>query len=57
LQYMVDAYFTGDDEEGFAWNDPDLPVTWPVREPIVSDRDAAAPSLASVLSDPPVYER
>ena len=22
LQYMVDGYFTGEDEQGFAWNDP-----------------------------------
>jgi dTDP-4-dehydrorhamnose 3,5-epimerase len=55
LQYVVDAYFTGDDEFGVAWDDPDLAVAWPVAEPTVSDRDRANPSLAEVLRDPPVF--
>lgn len=55
MQYMVDAYFDGDDEFGFAWNDPDLGVDWPISSPIVSDRDAAAPSLADVLADAPRF--
>jgi dTDP-4-dehydrorhamnose 3,5-epimerase len=55
LQYLVDAYFTGEDEFGVAWDDPDLAVAWPVAEPIVSDRDRANPSLAEVLRDPPAF--
>jgi len=55
LQYLVDAYFTGDDEFGVAWDDPDLAVAWPVADPIVSDRDRANPSLAQVLRDPPAF--
>jgi dTDP-4-dehydrorhamnose 3,5-epimerase len=55
MQYMVDAYFSGEDEFGFAWNDPDLALPWPIEDPVVSDRDATAPSLAEVLADPPVF--
>jgi dTDP-4-dehydrorhamnose 3,5-epimerase len=56
LQYLVDAYFTGDDEFGVAWDDPYLAVPWPVQDPVVSDRDRANPSLAEVLRDPPVFD-
>jgi dTDP-4-dehydrorhamnose 3,5-epimerase len=55
LLYLVDAEFDGGDEFGFAWNDPALGIDWPVAEPVVSDRDAAAPSLATVLADPPRF--
>jgi dTDP-4-dehydrorhamnose 3,5-epimerase len=56
LQYLVDEPFSGDDEFGVAWDDPDLAVPWPVRDPIVSERDRANPSLADVLRDPPVFD-
>jgi dTDP-4-dehydrorhamnose 3,5-epimerase len=41
-----------------AWNDPALAIAWPVRRPVLSDRDRAAPALADI--DPvrlPPYER
>ena len=55
LQYLVDRAFTGDDEFGFAWNDPDAGIPWPSSDPIVSDRDASNPPLAEALADPPVF--
>jgi dTDP-4-dehydrorhamnose 3,5-epimerase len=55
LQYMVDAYYTGDDEQGFAWNDPEAGVPWPVARPIVSARDASAPALADVRAGAPSF--
>jgi dTDP-4-dehydrorhamnose 3,5-epimerase len=55
LQYLVDAYYTGDDEFGVAWDDPDLAIPWPTTPPVLSDRDRSNPSLADVLSDPPLY--
>jgi dTDP-4-dehydrorhamnose 3,5-epimerase len=55
LLYMVDAYFTGDDEEGFAWNDPDLQVAWPVEDPILSPRDAEAPPLSQAIANRPRF--
>jgi len=55
LQYMVDAYYTGDDEHGFAWDDPEAGVSWPVERPVTSERDAAAPSLAATRGHAPAY--
>jgi dTDP-4-dehydrorhamnose 3,5-epimerase len=58
LQYLVDEYFTGEDELGVAWDDPDVGIDWPTggHEPILSDRDRSNPSLAEMLRDPPPYE-
>jgi dTDP-4-dehydrorhamnose 3,5-epimerase len=55
LQYLVDRYFTGEDEFGIAWDDPDLGIRWPATEPILSARDRANPPLAEVLADAPPY--
>lgn len=55
LHYLVDAYHTGDDENGLAWDDPALGIAWPTDEPILSDRDRSNPPLREVLRDPPRY--
>lgn len=57
LLYHVDAYFDGGaDEAGFAWDDPDAAIPWPLASPpTLSERDGANPSLASVLADPPAF--
>jgi dTDP-4-dehydrorhamnose 3,5-epimerase len=55
LLYLVDAYFTGDDEFGLAWDDPEAGATWPTAEPVLSERDRSNPPLAQVLRDPPAY--
>jgi dTDP-4-dehydrorhamnose 3,5-epimerase len=55
LAYLLDRYFDGSDEFGFAWNDPSLGIDWPTADPILSDRDRASPSLADALQDPVPY--
>jgi dTDP-4-dehydrorhamnose 3,5-epimerase len=56
LLYLVDVSYAGDDEFGLAWDDPELGLSWPSNEPILSERDRSNPSLAEVLRDPPRYE-
>jgi dTDP-4-dehydrorhamnose 3,5-epimerase len=56
LHYLVDRYYTGEDEFGVMWNDPDMGLAWPSGRPILSERDRSNPSLAEVLRDPPAYE-
>ncbi len=50
LIYWVTHYYDGSDELGVAWNDPLLGVPWKLpgglEEPILSDRDRAAPRLS-----------
>jgi dTDP-4-dehydrorhamnose 3,5-epimerase len=54
LQYLVDLAFDGTHEHGIAWNDPDLGIPSPSRNPILSERDRSNPSLAEVLARTPV---
>jgi len=49
--YQVTAYYDGSDRRAVAWDDPDLSVPWPVREPILSERDLKAPRLRELFPD------
>lgn len=51
LTYVVNNYYTGQDEFGVAWNDPDLAVPWGVKEPIVSERDKKLPFLKDIPAE------
>ena len=37
--YSVDAFYNADGEAGIFWADPDLAIAWPVKNPIVSQKD------------------
>lgn len=37
--YKCDDYYSPKDERGIMWNDPEIGVEWPVKEPILSQRD------------------
>jgi dTDP-4-dehydrorhamnose 3,5-epimerase len=52
LNYFVDRYFSGEDEFGVAWDDPEIGIAWPSDSPILSKRDRSNPSLAEVLGSP-----
>ena len=49
--YLVDAYYDGKDTRAIAWDDPDLKINWPVKNPLVSDRDKANPKLRELFPD------
>lgn len=48
MSYMVSGYYDGSDELSVAWDDPDVGITWPGTEPILSQRDVANPRWADV---------
>ena len=50
LQYLVDRPYTGGDEFGLAWNDPDVGIDWPDPSPQLSERDLSNPRLAELES-------
>ncbi len=47
--YSVSHYWTLADELGCHWADPELRLDWPVREPLLSQRDASAGSLRELV--------
>jgi dTDP-4-dehydrorhamnose 3,5-epimerase len=48
--YRVSSYYDPELERGIAWDDPEIAVDWPVREPVLSDRDRSAPSLSELAA-------
>ena len=49
--YKVSSYYDASTEKGFAWNDPDVGIAWPITDPILSKRDVEAPRLADIRGD------
>ena len=37
--YFVSEYWVNNKAQGIAWDDPDLAIDWPIKNPIISDRD------------------
>lgn len=51
--YKTSAVYSRAHEQGIAWDDPDLAISWPVAEPLLSDRDRRALSLAEYRAGTP----
>ena len=48
FQYKCTDYYDPSDEGGLLWNDIDLKIKWPLTRPLLSDKDAIQPTLASI---------
>ncbi|HEX6229277.1 MAG TPA: dTDP-4-dehydrorhamnose 3,5-epimerase [Solirubrobacterales bacterium] len=53
VAYQLSSLYDPATESGIAWDDPEVGVVWPVSEPLLSERDKAAPRLAEVAADLP----
>jgi dTDP-4-dehydrorhamnose 3,5-epimerase len=53
VAYRLSSVYDPSTEAGFAWNDPDVGVEWPITEPQLSERDRSAPRLAEVADELP----
>jgi dTDP-4-dehydrorhamnose 3,5-epimerase len=53
VTYKLSSYYDPATEAGFAWNDPDVGIEWPVPDPQVSERDGRAPRLAEIADSLP----
>jgi dTDP-4-dehydrorhamnose 3,5-epimerase len=49
--YLVDEYWDNKKAQGIAWDDPDLNVDWPIKDPIISKRDRNNPKLKDLYPD------
>lgn len=48
--YLHSERYVPDEERSFRHDDPELAITWPLDPIVISDRDAAAPTLAEHLA-------
>lgn len=53
--YDVGAEWSPVDKRAIAWDDPDLAVTWPVDDPVISDEDRSNPTLRDRFGDHPRF--
>jgi dTDP-4-dehydrorhamnose 3,5-epimerase len=53
--YKCTDFYDREDEFGVAWNDPEIGIAWPITEPALSAKDAAAPRLAKIREGLPVF--
>jgi dTDP-4-dehydrorhamnose 3,5-epimerase len=51
--YQVSSLYDPATESGIAWDDPAIGVDWQVAEPLLSERDKTAPTLAEVADQLP----
>jgi dTDP-4-dehydrorhamnose 3,5-epimerase len=52
IEYLCSGVYNSGAESGFAWNDPELAIPWPVTNPTISGKDAKAQSFAQWLKTP-----
>jgi dTDP-4-dehydrorhamnose 3,5-epimerase len=55
VAYKCTALYDPGDEFGVLWNDPEIGIPWPVREPLLSEKDRTAPALAELMDVLPVF--
>ena len=48
VEYKCTDFYDPADEIGLAWDDPEVAIEWPLRDPIVSDKDRKLPRLRSL---------
>lgn len=49
--YKCSDYYAPEHDGGIRYDDPDLEIDWPVRHPILSDRDQVFPRLKEIAVD------
>lgn len=52
MQYKQTNFYSPSCEGGIAWNDPDLNIDWPYRDPVLSQRDRTQMSLKDYVKNP-----
>ena len=52
VQYLCTGTYNAATESGLRWNDSEIGVAWPVRDPLVSDKDRRAQTLREWLARP-----
>ncbi len=53
VSYLCSSVYDPATESGIAWDDPGVGVEWPVAEPLLSERDKSAPTLAELAETLP----
>ncbi len=53
--YKVDNVYAPEYERGLIWNDPDVGVEWPIKNPVLSEKDRSWPTLKELIEKGDVF--
>jgi dTDP-4-dehydrorhamnose 3,5-epimerase len=53
--YKCDDFYSKQGEITVKWDDPQIGIDWPVKEPILSEKDKNAPLLKDIMDKLPKY--
>jgi dTDP-4-dehydrorhamnose 3,5-epimerase len=48
FSYKCDDFYSPDCEGGVLWSDPDIGIEWPVKTPLLSEKDSRCPRLKDI---------
>ena len=48
ISYKCTEFYYPEDEAGLAWDDPDVAISWPFKNPILSEKDKHHPNLKNL---------
>lgn len=51
FQYKCTDLYFPEDEGGLIWNDPEVGIDWPIKDPALSAKDDALPTLAQIRAN------
>src|SRR5262249_15488538 len=57
MEYKCTDFYAPDDELTLIWNDADIGIQWPTRDPILSAKDRAGKRLKEAEPLLPVYKK
>ena len=55
VEYKCTQLYDPEDELGVAWDDPQIGIDWPEKDPVLSAKDKAAPRLSELIDRLPAY--
>lgn len=51
FQYKCTDIYFPEDEGGLIWNDPEVGIDWPIKDPALSEKDQKLPTLAQIRAN------
>jgi len=51
VSYKCSDFYNPDDEGGILWSDPNIEINWPIKDPIISEKDKTYPQLFELLPE------
>lgn len=52
IEYLCTGTYNSKGESGILWSDPAIGIEWPVKEPVLSEKDKIAQTLSAWLARP-----